>query len=247
MFDQPRPCTLHAASAVLAMLMVVQLLFSDWHPRQWRASHSPGAAPDATAVQLAALGEAQGAARAMSLYVQSFDAQAGQTMAIRDLDLDATRRWLVTASTLAPRSPYPTFLASRIYASVAPPWQARRLLNFVAERYPLAPGIHWPWLAHAVFLAEHELRNKPLARRYAHQLRVHAGSSRVPSWARAMEVFLLQDLNEFEAAQTLLGGLIDSGQIHDKRALQVMINDLERIRRELLADQRSHHAADSAE
>ena len=242
----PQPAS-HIAGALLCLLLLVQVSYSQGYPRTWQAQLSLGNAPTVRSVQLASLGEVAGAARALSLYTQSFDAQAGQAMAIRDLDLLATRRWLAVSSELAPRSPYPTFLASRIYASVAGPARTRQLLDWVASRYTASPGTQWPWLAHAVYLAKHELQDKALAHRYAHLLRTAAGNAPVPEWARSMEVFLLQDLNEFEAAQTLLGGLIDSGQIQDRRALQVMIEDLNRIKSRFLADQRSQEASATAE
>jgi hypothetical protein len=228
------------AGLVLCMLLLVQLGFSKLHPRAWKAQLTLGSAPSADWLKLASLGELTGTSRALSLYTQSFDAQAGQAMAIRDLDLEATLRWLALSGELAPTSPYPTFLASRIYASVAGPRRARQLLDWVASRYAKSPATQWPWLAHAVYVAEHELHDKQLARGYANLLRTAAGNHAVPEWARSMEVFLLQDLNEFEAAQALLGGLIDSGQIKDQRALQVMIEDLNRIKSRFLADQRSN-------
>lgn len=235
------------AGLALCLLLMVQLGFSKSHPRAWKAQLTLGSAPSAGWSKLASLGELTGAARALSLYTQSFDAQAGQAMSIRDLDLEASLQWLALSGELAPTSPYPTFLASRIYASVAGPARARRMLNWVASRYPKSPATQWPWLAHAVYVAEHELNDKQLARGYAHLLRTAAGSHAVPEWARSMEVFLLQDLNEFEAAQALLGGLIDSGQIKDQRALQVMVEDLNRIKSRFLADQRSNKRSARAE
>jgi hypothetical protein len=37
----------------------------------------------------------------------------------------------------------------------------------------------------------------------------------VPLWARQMEIFILEDMNQLEAAKVLLGGLLQSGKIDD--------------------------------
>jgi len=52
----------------------------------------------------------------------------------------------------------------------------------------------------------------------------------VPLWARQMEVFILEDMNELEAARIVLGGLLEHGGIHDPnelRFLQQRLRELE--------------------
>lgn len=235
------------ASLLLLLFTGLQAWFSNVHERQWTAQFSLGPAPGHQWLTLASLGEQSGMGRGLALYTQSFDIQAGKAMSIARLDLKATRDWLATAGELAPTSAYPGFLASRIYASVASPTQSRLLLDWVAGHYSKSPATQWPWLAHAVYLAKHVLGDTKLALEYAHQLRVGAGDAPVPQWARDLEVFLLLDLNELEAARTLLGGLIASGQIRDQRALQVMIADLERIGGRFQPDQRPRPGPGNAE
>jgi len=53
----------------------------------------------------------------------------------------------------------------------------------------------------------------------------------VPLWAKQMQVFILEDMNELEAARIMLGGLLDSGAIGDPeeaRYLELHLRDLER-------------------
>ena len=89
---------------------------------------------------------------------------------------------------------------------------------------------HGYWLAHAALLAKHRLRDLPLALRYAAEVDRLAAAPTVPGWARQMKIFILEDMNELEAAKVLLGGLLASGKISDEnevRFLELRLRELE--------------------
>jgi len=67
----------------------------------------------------------------------------------------------------------------------------------------------------AALIAKHRLKDLPLARRYASAIQRHATDPTIPLWARQMEVFILEDMNELEAARVMLGGLLATGRIQD--------------------------------
>ena len=108
------------------------------------------------------------------------------------------------------------------------------MLEFVYRQFLLDPDRRWPWLAHGALLAKHRLKDLALARRYAAAIDRHATAPDVPLWARQMEIFILEDMDELEAARVMLGGLLDSGRIQDPaeaRFLQERLEELEaRIR-----------------
>jgi hypothetical protein len=164
-------------------------------------------APSAQALRLASLGEAPAGARLAMLYLQGFD--------IRALDYGRLVAWLRAALALDPRSQYPLFAAARVYAEHPDPARSRRMLEFVHEQYLLDPDRRWPWLAHAALIAKHRLKDLPLARQYAADIDRHTRAADVPLWARQMEIFILEDMNELEAAKIMLGGLLASGKVQD--------------------------------
>ena len=85
-------------------------------------------------------------------------------------------------------------------------------------------------LRHAAIVARHRLDDLQLALRYARALAEQANDPGVPSWARQMHIFLLEDLEEYEAAEILLGGLLASDSIsdpHEKRFLLERLRALE--------------------
>ena len=82
------------------------------------------------------------------------------------------------------------------------------------------------WMAHAVFVAKHKIKDLQLALTYARDLRMHATAPDIPSWAKQMELFVLEDLGEAESARILLGGLIENGVIRDEHEIRFLTQRL---------------------
>jgi hypothetical protein len=176
-------------------------------------------APGAQALRLAAFAEPEAAARLAMLYLQSY----------RSPDYGRLIGWLRSALELDPRGQYPLFLAARVYAETGDPARSRIALEFVHREFLHDPDRRWPWLAHAALLAKHRLKDLPLARRYAQALERHTRARDVPLWARQMEIFILEDMNELEAARIMLGGLLQSGVVQDPAELRFLKQRLEEL------------------
>ncbi len=224
---------------LLVLTLAVQAGFSNTQQRHWSIQPSIGKPPNIDILNIVTLGEHRAAGYGMMLYLQSFDAQAGQAVKIRSLDLNASYAWFESALRLAPQQAYPLFLAVRIYAESAPPAVRAQMLELVYRQFFAAPNERWPWLAHAAYLARHEMNSPALASRYARAIREYAQADSVPRWARDLEIFMLASSDQLEAATLLLGGLIDSGQLHDHRELQAMNERLAELKLRLAADQTS--------
>jgi hypothetical protein len=95
----------------------------------------------------------------------------------------------------------------------------------------LDPDRRWPWLANAALIAKHQLKDLPLARKYAQAIRLQATGQDVPDWAKQMEIFILQDMNELESAKVLIGGLLHSGQITDPNEIRFLQEKLDALER----------------
>ena len=207
--------------ALLAAAAAAQIAWQGMRqPGQSAAAELPPA-PSAAALELAAFGERPLAARLVMLYLQAFDA--------RGLDYARLTAWLGATLELDPRSEYPLFAAARVYAEVPDAARTRIALDFVYERFFADPDRRWPWLAHAALLAKHRLGDLPLARRYAQAIDRHTRSRDVPLWARQMEIFILEDMDELEAAKIMLGGLLERGEIDDPGELRFLTRRLEAL------------------
>lgn len=213
----------------LALLAQVLLALAPGSRVRYAADLPP--APSAPMLRAAAFGEPAALSRLAMLWLQSFDSGATNQAHYRDLDYGRLTGWLGAIQDADPRSHYPLFAAARIYAEVPDPARARQMLEFVHREYLKAPHQRWPAMAHGALLAKHRLQDLPLARRYAAAMQAVAKDPSVPLWAKQMEVFILEDMNELEAARIMLGGLLAAGQVSDpgeRRFLQGRLEELER-------------------
>jgi len=191
--------------------------------------------PAATTLRMAAFGDPTPLAKLLMLNLQAFDLQATNQVRYRDLDYDRLIAWLRVILLLDPAGQYPLHAASRIYADVADEDRQRKMLEFVYEAFFVDPELRWPWLAQAAAHAKHRLHDLPLARRYAAAIQQHAKGTNVPIWAQQMEAFILEDMNELEAARIMIGGFIASGRAIEPGELQFLEERLKQIESRLRA------------
>ena len=224
-----------ALAAALAAQVGLQILRP---PPQMDAEDLPPA-PRAAALRAASFGEPAAAARLAMVYLQAFDLGAGNRLPYRHLDYGRLREWLQAILDTDPRSNYPLFAASRIYAEVDDDQKCRQMLDFVHRAFFGDPNRRWSSLAQAALMAKYRLHDLPLARLYADDLQRLTSDPGIPLWAKQMEVFILEDMNELQAAKIMLGGLLASGKLKDpgeRRFLEGRLQELEKR----LASKRQH-------
>ncbi len=219
---------LGALAACLAGQIAVQFSTFAARPRAPSAAELPPP-PAPQVLRLASLGEAEAAARLAMLYLQSFDYAGGNAAPYSRLDYARLLGWLGSILELDPRNTYPLFAAARVYAETADAARSRSALEFVYVEFLRDPNRRWPWLAHAALLAKHRLKDPALARRYAQAIDRHTTARDVPLWAKQMEIFILEDLNELEAAKIMLGGLLQSGTVTDPAELRFLKERLDQL------------------
>ncbi len=204
----------------------------------WKTSHGPPprgeqelpSAPSVAALRLAAFGEPEALSRLLMIYLQSFDYHGANVVPFRNLDYARLVNWLSVSLALDPRSNYPLFAASHVYAEVRSPDRQRKVLDFIYAEFLRAPDRRWPALAHAALIAKHRLKDLPLALQYARSVDRLTTSPDVPIWAKQMEVFVLEDMGEIDAARIMLGGLLAKGQITDateRRYMEARLKEME--------------------
>lgn len=209
-----RPRLPRGPAAALAAALAAQCTWHAAQPVPTPRLRPLPAAPRVEAARLLGLGDDVLAAKLLMLWLLGFDRQDGVSLAWRSLDYGRLRDWLALVLRLDPHAQYPLLAASRLYGEVADPARSRVMLEFVADAFEADPGRRWPWLAHAVFVARHRLHDDTLALRYAARLAA-AQAPGIPGWARQLQIFVLEDIGELEAAEILIGGLLESGRLAD--------------------------------
>jgi hypothetical protein len=220
----------------VAGALALQLGVTWLQPRPTASAEDLGPAPGVNALRLAAVGEPIALAELLMLYLQAFDYQSGTRVPYRNLDYDQLIGWLAAILELDPEGQYPLMSASRLYADIPDAAKQRKMLDFVYREYLKDPNRRWPWLAHATILAKHRLKDLPLARQYAVALQQHTTTPDAPVWVRQMEPFILEDMNELEAARIMIGGLLASGQVRDRRDAELLQRRLEQLEEKLKAN-----------
>jgi hypothetical protein len=209
----------------------------------WHLAQQPGApsaadlppAPSANALRLASLGETAALARLAMVWLQAFDSRGDNAIPYRNLDYGRLIAWLRAILATDPRSEYPLFAAARVYGENPDPAKMRQIFEFIFAEFGADPNRRWPALAHAALLAKHRLNDLPLARRYAAAIQRQATDASVPLWAKQMEIFILEDMNELEAVKVMLGGLLAAGRIQDPEERRFLQGRLEEVERRLAA------------
>ena len=171
------------------MALLSQAWFNHQASAGWQAQTQALAPPSSHWMRLATLGEDRAGAIGASLYVQSFDAQAGHVVPMNQINLTRLQQWLALASELKPQLSYPSFLTSRFLVERAEPEDSRQMLEWILSRHRIAPAAHWPALAHGVQIARHQLADNALARKLAAGLSQTDLAVELPAWARQMQAF----------------------------------------------------------
>ena len=146
-----------------------------------------------------------------------------------DLDYRRVSEWLEEILATDSSTQYPLMMASHLYAQVADQQKHRIMLDFIYRKFQDDPNRRWSALAHATIVAKHRLKDLPLALKYANAIANGTHSKDVPSWAKQMPIFILEDLGELEAAKVLIGGLLESGTITDSHEINFLMKEIEAI------------------
>jgi hypothetical protein len=221
------------ARALLAVGLVLQIGLHAVTPEPRAKVQDLPQPPAASVLRLASLGEPIALAKILMLRLQAFDYQSGSKVPYRELDYAHLDTWLSRILELDPEGQYPLLAASRLYAEVPDETRQRSMLDFIYRRYLQDPNRRWPWLAHATFLAKHRLHDMDLALKYAAALQKYTTAGDVPAWATTMEIFIREDMNELETARVMIGGLLASGRITDRRELGFLDGRLREIEERL--------------
>lgn len=217
---------------VLLLLLTALALQVCWHrytPAPQATAENLAAPPTLSTLKIASLSEPVALGKLLMLYVQAFDNQPGVRLPFQSLDYGNLQQWLGRILELDPKAQYPLLAATHLYADVPDDAKKRVMLDFIYRRFLEDPNHRWRAMAHAAFIARHKLKDLPLTLKYARAIRLYATDKSIPGWARQMEIFLLEDMNELDSAKILLGGLLASGEISDPHELRFLDERLKKM------------------
>ena len=202
------------AAAVLAL--AGQLLFHHYivpPPAANAVNHQKP--PSQNVFRLLALGEPAVWAKILVMRLQAFDNQPGISIPFNQLDYDNLGLWLDRAVGLDGRAEYPHFLMAKVYSGVADEPRQRKSAAWVERHFLERPRERWEWMAHVANMMRHTLKDEAEALRMAGVLRANTRAGEVPGWAREMEIFFLENQDEFSAAAAMLQSQLEAGEVSE--------------------------------
>jgi len=223
----PRPVFI-----LLLVFLSFQVVLNKQLPEQEAVARKLPDVPNINLLQLGAFADKIALSKFLMLWLQAFDNQPGISIPFRELDYLRVRDWLESILGLDPLSQYPLLSASRVYSEVTDDDKKRIMLSFIRDKFKEDPERRWPWMAHAVYVAKHQLKDLEYALSLAKEIRESVPSGTAPAWVRQMEIYILEDMDAVESAMVLIGGLMESGQIKDENELRYLKQKLEELKQQ---------------
>jgi len=221
----------HSSARSWVLLVVLFIMISTWRSTlyyQRPAINELPSPPSESALKLIAASDQSFSYRLIIFWLQQFDVQAGQYVSYRSIDYQKLTSWLTALSTYEPDSQYPMLLATRIYSRVSDESRVRQMLDFIYRQYKINPEKNWRWLSEATITAQHKLKDKKLALKYATAL-AEEKNDKIPFWAKDMRLLILEQMGETEQIKLLVGGLLANKLVTDENEIRFFDQLLRRI------------------
>lgn len=186
--------------------------------------------PSDAVFRLSALGEPTTLAKLLAMRIQAFDNQPGISIPFREMDYDIIGEWLDRIVALDERAEYPHFLMAKIYSAVNDNERRRIAAEWTRRQFLKMPAARWEWMAYVTNMAKHVIKDDALALTLARELRENISpDDDVPGWTRQMEIFFLENQDEFSAAAAMLEHQLESGEVREPQEFQFLSERLEKL------------------
>jgi hypothetical protein len=190
----------------------------------------------ASDLRVLTLGEAAIAATALGHWLLSYDSRVGQIIPFEELDYGRLSAWLKTVSQLDPHSDYSSMVAAGVFIEVKDRQRQLTMIELVRQLFLNKPEVHWRWMTQVVMLSKYRIQDMSLALSLAKDLRAGSKGKQIPYWAGEMEIYLLQDMGELEAALLLTKAMIEEGTITDPDELRFLNRRIIELQAEIQAE-----------
>lgn len=181
------------------------LNFAFWlHARtilpQWDNVPPP---PKSHSAEMISLGDPGIAYRLFGYFLQNVGNTGGQFQSLLNYDYAALEKWFMVTNDLDPSSNLVPFLAAYYFGVLYDqPEKMRHVARYLAEAGMEPYPEKWRWLAHAVFMARHRVKDLPLALEYANTLANLPGD--VAVWGRQMPAFIQESMDNKRASYEIM-------------------------------------------
>jgi hypothetical protein len=161
------------------------------------------------------LGDAMLAYRVWALALQNFGSSGGYNAPLKDYDYNYIGAWLDTLDSLDPNSDFAPFLAAYFFSGSQDAQGHLPIIIAYLEKAGSRPeGEKWRWLAQAMYLARHKLKDMDEALRLSRKLGDMYRPG-MPAWTLQTEALITNEIvGDKEAAYVLLKAMLATEAEH---------------------------------
>lgn len=165
--------------------------------------------PSETSAIMSALGDPQFAYRSLGLSLQNLGDTGGRIINLSDYNYEELGRWFLLQHNLDPVSNFTPSLAAYFFGANRQSSDLGPIVDYLEQAGDVDAPQKWRWLAHAVFIARHKMKDYDRAYELAEKL---AAMDRpdMPSWTKQMPAFVKNNQGEKEAAMALMLQLLET-------------------------------------
>lgn len=151
------------------------------------------------------LGDTELSFRLGALALQGLGDGGGRTARMTDYDYKKLDSWFWLLYQLDPASDHVPLLAAYYFSSTPRKEDIAILVNYLGTVGQIPYGNKWRWLAQAVLLARHKMKDLDVALDLAYKLsKMEPIGDTLPHWARQMPAFVLAAKGDKEDARKLI-------------------------------------------
>ena len=153
------------------------------------------------------LGDKQFASRIIAIMIQNLGNTGGRITPIKDYDFEKLGGWLRLHYELDSNSDIVPYMAAHYFSASQDPTKVRPVIDYLRIAGNSTQGEKWRWLAQAVYIARFKYKDLDLAYEIADELAA-LDKEDLPEWTRHLQVNILNQRGEKEAALQLMLGIL---------------------------------------
>lgn len=166
--------------------------------------------PNLNTVKLLSLGDYQFYFRNFAFKVQNAGDSWGRFTALKEYDYEKLQGWFYLLDELDSKSNFVPSLASYYYSQTQNSEDTIHIVEYLRNHAKRDPRRKWWWLAQAVYIANHKLKNKDLALEVSYELAATPKDVKMPYWARQMPAFIHEQRGEKNAAKEIIIDILNN-------------------------------------
>ena len=167
-------------------------------------------APTVNIAKLLSLGDTQFYFRYLTFRLQTTGDSWGRFTALKDYNYKELKKWFYLLDELDSKSNFVPTIVSYYYSQTQNKKDTIYIVNYLVDHAEKDIKTKWWWLAQAVYIANHKLKDKELALKLSYKLKNIPKNIKVPLWVRQMPAFLHEQLGEYEAAKIIIVEILEN-------------------------------------